>query len=64
MKLFNKTMKDLLDGKKVKMPTFDFYAGEKKFKKEMKLETTDILLIEGIHALNPKLLPDIPREVI
>ena len=30
LKLFNKTIKDLLDGKKVKMPTFDFYAGEKK----------------------------------
>lgn len=62
LKLFNKTLKDLLDGKKVKMPTFDFYSGEKKFKDEMKLAETDILLIEGIHALNPKLLPDIPRE--
>lgn len=62
LKLFNKTIKDLLDGKKVKMPTFDFYAGEKKFKNEMILKETDILLIEGIHALNPKLLPDIPRE--
>ena len=62
LKLFNKTIKDLLDGKKVKMPTFDFYSGEKKFKKEMIMEKTDILLIEGIHALNPKLLSDIPRE--
>ena len=62
LKLFNKTIKDLLDGKKVKMPTFDFYSGEKKFKKEMIMGKTDILLIEGIHALNPKLLPDIPRE--
>ena len=62
LKLFNKTIRDLLDGKKVKMPTFDFYAGEKKFKKEMVMGKTDILLIEGIHALNPKLLSDIPRE--
>ena len=62
LKLFNKTLKDLLDGKTVKMPTFDFYSGEKKFKDEMTLAKTDILLIEGIHALNPKLLPDIPRE--
>ena len=62
LKLFNKTIKDLLDGKKVKMPTFDFYSGEKKFKKEMVMGKTDILLIEGIHALNPKLLADIPRE--
>ena len=44
------------------MPTFDFYSGEKKFRDVMTLAQTDILLIEGIHALNPKLLPDIPRE--
>ena len=62
LKLFNKTIKDLLDGKKTKMPTFDFYTGEKKFKTEMTLAPTDILLIEGIHALNPKLLPDIEKE--
>ncbi len=62
LKLFNKTLKDLLDGKTVKMPTFDFYSGEKKFRDVMTLAQTDILLIEGIHALNPKLLPDIPRE--
>ena len=63
LKLFNKTIKDLLDGKTVKMPKFDFYTGEKKFKEEMTLGPTDILLIEGIHALNPKLLSDIDREL-
>ena len=62
LKLFNKTIKDLLDGKTVKMPTFDFYSGEKKFKTEMTLAPTDILLIEGIHALNPKLLPEVDRK--
>ena len=63
LKLFNKTIKDLLDGKTVKMPEFDFYTGEKKFKKEMTLAPTDILLIEGIHALNPKLLPEVDRKL-
>ena len=63
LKLFNKTIKDLLDGKTVKMPTFDFYSGEKKFKSEMTLSPTDILLIEGIHALNPKLLNDIDPKL-
>ena len=63
LKLFNKTIKDLLDGKKVKMPTFDFYSGEKKFKTEMTLSPTDVLLIEGIHALNPKLLTDVDRKI-
>ncbi len=63
LKLFNKTIKDLLDGKTVKMPTFDFYSGEKKFKTEMTLAPTDILLIEGIHALNPKLLAEVDRKL-
>ena len=63
LKLFNKTIKDLIDGKTVKMPTFDFYSGEKKFKTEMTLAPTDILLIEGIHALNPKLLVDVDRKL-
>lgn len=62
LKLFNKVIKDLLDGKTVKMPEFDFYSGEKKFKTEMSLAPTDILLIEGIHALNPKLLPEIDKQ--
>ena len=62
LKLFNKTIRDLLEGKTVKMPTFDFYSGEKKFKTEMTLAPTDILLIEGIHALNPKLLVDIDKK--
>ena len=63
LKLFNKTIKDLLDGKTVKMPEFDFYSGEKKFKHEMTLAPTDILLIEGIHALNPKLLNEVDRKL-
>ena len=62
LKLFNKTIKELLEGKTVKMPEFDFYSGEKKFKNEMSLAPTDILLIEGIHALNPKLLPEIEKQ--
>ena len=59
LKLFSKTMKSLLDGKDTPMPTFDFYSGEKKFKTKMKMDKNDILLIEGIHALNPKVLSDI-----
>lgn len=59
LKLFSKTMKSLLSGKETPMPTFDFYSGEKKFKSKMTMAKKDILLIEGIHALNPKVLSDI-----
>ena len=62
LKLFNKTVKGLLEGKEMPMPTFNFLIGEKEFRKKMRLKENDILLIEGIHALNPALLSDIPNE--
>ncbi len=62
LKLFNKVIADLMNGKEVKMPEFNFLTGEKEFKKKMILQDKDILLIEGIHALNPKLLVDIDKE--
>lgn len=62
LNLFNKTIKDLMDGKTVLMPEFNFITGEKVFKHEMTLKDTDILLIEGIHALNPKLLPNVEKN--
>ena len=59
LKLFNKTMEKLLNGEKVKIPVFNFLTGEKEFKKEMVLEKNDILLIEGIHCLNPAILDNL-----
>ena len=54
--LFNQSLKDLLDGKEVTMPTYNFILGEKEFKNEpLKIGEEDILVIEGLHALNPKL---------
>lgn len=55
IKLFNKNIKDLLAGKVVKLPTYNFIEGKKHFSnKGIKLEKNDILLIEGLHSLNPK----------
>ena len=44
------------------VPTYSFLLGKKEFKDEMSLEEDEILLIEGIHALNPKVLEHIPKE--
>lgn len=57
--LFNKTMDKLLKGEEVLMPMFNFVTGKKEFKDKMKLEKEDILLIEGIHCLNPTILGNI-----
>jgi uridine kinase len=60
---FNKDMSDLLAGKEVQMPTFDFIVGERQYKgNTMKLGDRDILVVEGIHGLNPKLSKAIPEE--
>lgn len=57
--LFNKTMDKLLKGEEVIMPMFNFITGKKEFKDKMKLNKEDILLIEGIHCLNPTILENI-----
>ena len=61
----NRQLLDLLAGKEVEIPKFDFKQGCRVFTgKMMKLEEGDILFMEGIHALNPDLTPAIPRENI
>ncbi|MBQ7245382.1 MAG: nucleoside kinase [Firmicutes bacterium] len=63
LKLFNHNMKDLIAGKVVDMPIFDFIKGEKIFGQKMtRLAEDEILVIEGIHALNEKLTEMIPHE--
>lgn len=62
LKLFDKQMANLLKGDKVKIPTFNFALGEKEYKKELQVGPKDIILIEGIHALDNKILTNIPRD--
>lgn len=60
---FNKDVTDLLAGKEVDMPTFNFKTGEREYNgKKMHLEKNDILLMEGIHGLNPELTSLIPDD--
>ena len=62
-KLLNQDLIDLLNGKEVKMPTFNFHYGRKEYKgNTMKLEDDEILIMEGIHCLNDKLTYLIPKE--
>lgn len=52
--LFNSQMRDLIDGKTVELPEFDFITGTKHYNgKYLTLGPKDILVVEGIHALNP-----------
>ncbi len=63
IELFNNQMKSLIEGKTVELPEFDFVVGTKKYNgKYLKLNANDILIIEGIHALNPILTEFTPAE--
>lgn len=60
---FNEDMTRLLAGEEVPMPTFDFVGGVRRYNGEtIKLGEKDILVVEGIHALNPKMSHAIPEE--
>lgn len=60
---FNKDMLDLLDGKTVEIPTFNFKTGMREYRGNYKtLGKDDILVIEGIHALNDKMSYALPTE--
>lgn len=60
---FNNDLTDLLAGKEVAMPTYNFERGCREYRgNTLKLEDNNILLIEGIHGLNPELTKQIPDE--
>ncbi len=64
VELLNKQLNELLEGKEVELPRYDFKDGRKYYEGNMmKLEENDLLILEGIHALNPAMTPNIPDEV-
>ena len=63
LELFNRDLNALIAGEEVEMPTYNFETGSREFRgNKMKLGKNSILLIEGIHGLNPELTADIPEE--
>lgn len=60
---FNKDMTDLLSGKRVEIPNFNFKIGKREYNGNyMELGQNDVLVIEGIHGLNDKLSYSLPSE--
>ena len=63
--LFNEQLNALFQGEEVELPRYDFPTGKsKKSGKKLKLHDDEILVVEGIHALNPELTAQIPQEQI
>lgn len=64
-KLLNRQLNELLDGKTVEVPHFIFTEGKKVYDGNfLKLEKNDILMMEGIHGLNPELTPEVDQNRI
>jgi len=63
LKLFNETLDLLLSGEEVELPVFNFQTGKKEWKgKKIAMQDNSILVIEGIHCLNPKLTSSISES--
>ncbi len=62
--LLNENLQQMFDGKEVRIPTYDFIKGEPFYNdKSIKMREDTILIVEGIHALNPKLTADIDDKL-
>lgn len=55
-------IRDLIDGEKVQLPHYDFQTGESKKGDTVQLRPGQIIILEGIHGLNPNLIPDFPQD--
>ena len=64
--LFSQHLALLLTGETVELPTFDFLTGRRMWRgNTMHLEDSTVIIVEGLHALNPRLLPkEIPSELV
>ncbi|HPB35574.1 MAG TPA: nucleoside kinase [Bacteroidales bacterium] len=61
--LFNRDLGNILEGQEVEIPSFNFALGTKEYKgNKVRLTPQNILILEGIHALNPELLKNVPPE--
>ena len=61
--LFQQQLNELLEGKEVSLPTYNFETGKREYRGNVvKLQKDTILIMEGLHALNPILIPGIPAS--
>lgn len=59
----NRDLTDLSEGREIRVPTFDFKTGQRVYSgKTLRLDPDQVLVLEGIHSLNPELTPAVPQE--
>lgn len=63
--LFNQQLNSLINGEEVELPRYNFVTGKSEHSgKKLRMKENDVLVIEGIHALNPELTAQIPPQQI
>ncbi|MCJ7552091.1 MAG: nucleoside kinase, partial [Anaerolineae bacterium] len=61
---FNNQLQALMRGEEVQLPRFDFRSGQRAPGRVVQLEPGQLILVEGIHGLNPKLVYTLPEDVL
>jgi uridine kinase len=64
LELFNEHLLKLMNGEAVQLPSYNFRTGRREWGRTVQLSRDHIILIEGIHGLNPALVPQVPPEHI
>ncbi len=65
VKLFNENLNNLIDGKEVDIPHYNFIKGEREYiNNKLKLKSNSVVVVEGIHALNPDATYSVDRDKI
>ena len=62
LELINSNLMDLIEGKEVEMPEYNFYTGMREAGEKIKLPERGIIIVEGIHGLNERLTETIPKS--
>lgn len=65
LELIQEVLSDLVHGKEVELPYFNFLTGQREYHgQKLQMKNSDILVIEGIHGLNPKLSEHLPADCV
>lgn len=64
LELFNAQLRDLMEGKAVRLPRYNFEEGRREQGKKVRLPEDSIIIVEGIHGLNPNLVPGMAPDKV
>ena len=58
----NHDLRKLINGERVQLPDYNFITGKREPGEEVQLASDQLIILEGIHGLNPELIPEVPSE--